>query len=102
MLAEAFADQHGLDRAAAKPAEIFRQRHGEPAELRHEGPVLGPVAEVGLHQLAPAFEVVFIAPPVLHAVGQQGLLTGKLEIHPFTSSFSVSLGYRPSTILAMM
>src|SRR3546814_18100934 len=46
--------------------------------------------------------VVFLAQPVLHAVGQQGLLLGKLEIHPFTSSFSVSSGYRPSTILAMM
>ena len=69
------------ERAAAQAAGFFRQRDGEPAELGHGLPVFLGIAQIGLHQFAPAIEIIFVLQPAFDTVGQQGLFLRQLEIH---------------------
>ena len=81
--AELLHDDHGLDRAAAVAAILFRERHAEPAQLGELRPVLRQPAAFGRGDLAAILERVLVANEALGAVLQLLLFVGKRQIHLF-------------------
>jgi uncharacterized circularly permuted ATP-grasp superfamily protein len=79
--AELFHDDHGIDRAAAKAAILFRERRREQTKLRELLPVLRLPAFVAARDLLEILEGVVVREKLRDGVAQKRLFFGEREIH---------------------
>jgi hypothetical protein len=78
---ERFHDDHGFDRTAAEAAMLLREGQGQEAEFGILRPQIPAPALLGLAVLLAALEVVAVGQQPIHAVLQEPLLLGEVEIH---------------------
>src|SRR6516164_6311510 len=82
MTAEFLHDDHGRERPAAKPADLFGKRRGQQAEFGESVPLLAAETVLAREDLAARVEIITVAQQALNAGSQQFLLFRELDIHP--------------------
>lgn len=70
-----------LDRAAAEPAKLLRDRQRQPAELGELFPDIRAVSERIVRHLAAMIGIVAFGDKALRALAQQPLLVAEIEVH---------------------
>ena len=67
MTAELLHDDHGRERAAAKPADLFGERRAQQAKLGERFPLLAAEPFLAGEDLAAGIKVILVAQQALHA-----------------------------------
>ena len=101
-LAEFFHDDHRVDRAAAKTADIFAEGHAQNAEFGELRPDFGAPSGIALDSSAARFPIVLFTDQARKTVAHHVLFFGEVEIHVSSLSRAVRRSQSPRIIFVMM